>query len=55
MSVISNKSFFNGLFVIPKESQQAEIKQFRFLRNDKMTADLSVMMKNGHSILLFNN
>lgn len=26
-----------------------KIKQFRFLRNDKITTDLSVMIKNGHS------
>jgi len=49
MSVISNNLVFGSIFVILKESQHAEIKQFRFLRNDKMTADFSVMIKNGHS------
>ncbi|KQK25995.1 hypothetical protein AR438_10455 [Chryseobacterium aquaticum] len=49
MTVISNNLVFNSLFVIPENLNYFIFSVFRFLRNDKMTADFSVMIKNAHS------
>ena len=53
MSVIINNLVFNGLFAFRRNLNILKIKLFRFLRNDKMTADFSVMIKNGHSYSVF--
>lgn len=41
MSVISNNFVFNGLFLIPERSHHTKIKQFIFIRDNKMTDDFS--------------
>jgi len=46
MSVISNNLVFNGLFVIRSNLNYFIFSILRFLQDDKMTADLSAMIKN---------
>lgn len=53
--VSSNNLVFNGCLSFLRNLNCFIFIMLRFLRNDKMTADFSVMINNGHSFIIFIN